>query len=146
VKRNVRDLDDDGKLLWIEKTKTDAGTRRLSVPDPLRGMLLALVRERGPDAPLFVNLEGERATRYVARHTVRTVCGLAGVPVLSPQALRRTQSDLATDAGETAVAVARHLGHTSSVVTDRSYRDRQVTADARQVRAFEVLAGGKSGK
>lgn len=143
VKRNVRDLDDDGRLLWIEETKTDAGTRRLSVPDPLRGMLLALVRGRGPSAPIFVNLEGERASRYVARHTVKAVCKAAGVPVLPPQALRRTHADLATDAGVAGEAVARHLGHVSTTVTDRSYRDRQVTADARQDRAFQVIAGGK---
>lgn len=144
VKRNVRDLDDDGRLLWIEDTKTEAGTRRLSIPDPVRSLLIDLARGRAPDAPLFVGDRKPRMSRFAARHQVLACCKAAKVPVLPPQALRRTQSDIATDAGETGEAVARHLGHTSQVVTDRSYRDRQVTQDAQQERAFKVIAGGRS--
>jgi integrase len=137
IKRNVRDLDDGGALLWIEDAKTPTGNRQLSVPDPLRSMLLELAAGKPPEARLF------GWSRFAARHHVRAVCKAAGVPVLPPQALRRTHSDLATDAGVNGEAVARHLGHTSSAVTDRSYRDRQVTQDAKQARAFRVIAGGK---
>jgi integrase len=143
VRRNVRDLDDDGRLLWIEDAKTRKGDRSLSVPDPLRGMLSGLTKGRAADAPLFVDADGDRVDRHWAYRRVREVCRLAKVPVLSPQALRRTHADVATDAGLASNAVASHLGHTSSVVTDRSYRDRQVTQDARQERAFKVIAGGK---
>ena len=71
------------------------------------------------------------------------ICREAKVPELSPQALRRTQSDLATDAGVAAVEIARHLGGTSPPVTDRSYRDPSIVADAKAERAFNVLAGGR---
>lgn len=137
VKRTVRDLDDDGRLLWIEETKTDAGTRHLSVPDPLRSMLLELARGKSATDRLFT------WSRHAARHQVRAVCKAAGVPVLPPQALRRTHADLATDAGVAGNLIAQHLGHTSTAVTDRSYRDRQVTQDARRERAFRVIAGGR---
>lgn len=143
VKRDVRDLDDGGRLLWINRTKTVAGTRRLSIPDELRVLLLELVEGRASDAPLFTKDDGTRMTRHWAYRHVKRICKDAGVPDLSPQALRRTQSDLATEAGETAIAVARHLGQTSPVVTDRSYRDRDVVADAKAERAFKVIAGGK---
>lgn len=143
VKRNVRDLDDGGSLLQIERTKTSAGVRRLALPEELRGPLLDLVKGRQPADPIFVREDGKRATRHWAYHHVRRILGEAKVPVLSPQALRRTQSDLATDAGVAAVEIARHLGQTSSVVTDRSYRDPAVVAGARQERAFRVLAGGR---
>lgn len=137
TKRTVRDLDDDGRLLWIEDAKTPTGNRQLTVPDPLRSLLLDLARDKAPGDRLF------DWSRYAARHHVRAVCGEAGVPVLPPQALRRTHADLATDAGIAGDAVARHLGHTSQAVTDRSYRDRDVTTGARQERALKVIAGGK---
>jgi hypothetical protein len=41
---------------------------------------------------------------------VKRICREAKVP---ERALRRTQSDLATDAGVVAVEIARHLGQTS---------------------------------
>lgn len=143
VLRRVRDLDDDGRLLWIEDAKTPTGNRQLGVPDPLRGMLLALGAGRIPDAPLFVDEDGDGLDRHWAYRRVRASCSMAGVPVVPPQALRRTHADVATDAGLASEAVAAHLGHTSSVVTDRSYRDKQVTQDARQERAFRVIAGGR---
>ena len=137
VKRNVRDLDDDGRLLWIEDAKTPTGNRQLAVPEPVRSMLLELARDKAPGDRLF------DWSRYAARHHVRAVCKDAGVPVLPPQALRRTHADVATDAGLASEAVAAHLGHTSSAVTDRSYRDREVTREATKGRAFKVIAGGK---
>jgi integrase len=33
AERIVRNLDDDGRLLWITDAKTQAGVRRLQVPD-----------------------------------------------------------------------------------------------------------------
>ena len=143
VKRNVRDLDDDGHLLRIDRTKTVAGARKLALPDELRLPLLALVRGRKPTDPIFTKDDGTRATRYWAYHHVKRICREAKVPELAPQALRRTQSDMATDAGETGLAVARHLGQTSTTVTDRSYRDPNVVQAAKNERVFRVLAGGK---
>jgi integrase len=144
VKRSVRDLDDGGGLLRIVKAKTRAGNRKLSLPDELREPLLELVKGRAPDAPIFTKENGERATRYWAYHHVKRICREAKVPELSPQALRRTQTDMATEAGETAHAVARHLGQNSPVVTARSYRDPSVAANAKTERALKVMNGGRS--
>jgi integrase len=143
VGRDKRDLDDGGRLLWIERAKTPTGNRRLIIPEELRGPLLELVRDKKPTEPIFTKENGQRATRHWAYHHVRRVMKAAGVPVLSPQALRRTVSDLGTEAGALGPVVAAHLGQTSTVVTDRSYRDRNVVADAKAERVFRVIAGGR---
>lgn len=139
---SVKAIDGGGTILRIGKAKTTSGVRKLKLPDELRALLLALTKGRRADAPIFTNGDGSRMTRYGAYHHVRRICKAAGVTVLGPQGLRRTQSDLATDAGETSLAVARHLGHASTRVTDRSYRDADVVAAAKQERALRVLAGG----
>lgn len=143
VKREVRDFDDDGRLLWIDRTKTVAGTRKLVIPDELRELMLGLCEGKKPTDPIFTKEDGTRATRHSVYHQVKRICREAKVPELAAQGLRRTQSDVATDAGETSIAVARHLGQTSPRVTDRSYRDRDVTRAAQQSRALRVLAGGR---
>lgn len=144
VRRDVRDLDDDGRLLVIGRTKTAAGRRRLRIPDELSAMLVDLADGRAPDAPLFVRPDGVRWSRYVARRRVREALGAAGVTVLPPQALRRTQATLATEAGETALAVARHLGQAIGAapkVTGQSYIGREAAAAAQSERARRAIRG-----
>ncbi len=146
VKRDVRDLDDGGQLLWINRTKTLSGRRRLRLPDELAGLLADLIAGRAGDLPIFTDVNGNRMSRHVARLRVRAVCKSAGVAELSPQALRRTQATLATDAGETALAVARHLGHATGeapAVTERSYVARAAASDARGDRALKLIRGGQ---
>ena len=144
--RDVRDLDDDGRLLLIGKTKSRAGRRKLRIPEVLSELLRALVAGRAPDDPIFVDANGNRMSRNVARKRVRAVLAAAGVRVLPPQALRRTQASLATEAGETALAVARHLGHAVGAaprVTGQAYIERDAASAAQGERALKVLQGGK---
>jgi integrase len=146
VRSEVRDLDDGGNLLWIRVTKTAAGRRRLAIPAALRELLLAMAAGRAPDAALFAREDGTRLSRDSARRHVVRVTAAAGVTVLPPQALRRTQATLATEAGETALAVARHLGHATGgapAVTGRSYVGRDAAAGARGERALKLLQGGR---
>lgn len=158
VGRVCRDVDDGGRLLWIGKTKTRAGRRRLAVPDELAALLVALVGGRPGDAPLFVHPEvrghrghstgGSRWSRRVAYDHVRRVCKAAGVPELPPQALRRTQATLATGAGETGLAVARQLGHATGAapaVTGSAYVGRDAASDAQARRVWELLGNRAAG-
>lgn len=147
VRRVCRDVDMGGALLWIGATKTPAGRRRLLVPPELGARLVALAAGRAPGAPLFAHPDGTRWSRHVAYGRVRRVCKAAGVPVLPPQALRRTQSTMATDAGATAIEVARQLGHdipAAPAVTGRAYVAPEAARDAQQRRAFRVIAGGRT--
>ncbi len=149
---DVRDLDDEGRLLWCRGTKTATARRRLLVPDELSPLLIALAGDRAGDEPLFVSEAskrwpaGRRWTRHMAYNHVRRLCGLAGVPELGPQGLRRTQATLATEAGETGLAVARHLGHATGAapaVTHRAYVDRSAARAAAVERGMRVLQGGR---
>lgn len=149
TKRDVRDLDDNGRLLWIRVTKSKAGRRRLRIPPELTAMLLALVAGRKSDAPLFAHPDGSRWTRHLARRQVLRTCKAAGVPEVSPQALRRTQATLATEAGETALAVARHLGHATGAapsVTGRSYVSPEASIDAKIEQGLQTLQERKKAK
>jgi integrase len=151
---DVRHLDDGGRLLWVPGTKTDAARRRLLVPDELVPLLLALAGERTGNAPLFLSTAsrrwpaGRRWSRHMAYNHVRRICGVAGVPELGPQGLRRTQATLATDAGETGLAVARHLGHATGAapaITHRAYVGREAARTAAVERGLVVLQGGRVG-
>lgn len=152
VRRNVRDVDDGGRLLWIGATKTAAGRRRLLVPDELAIYLVAIAAGRLGDEPLFVSEAsrrwpaGRRWTRHMAYNHVRRVCAAAKVPELAPQALRRTQATLATDAGATGLMVAQHLGHAvgeAPAVTHRSYVERDAARNAAIDRGLRALQGGR---
>lgn len=139
--RLVRDVDDDARVLWIPDAKTEAGRRRLEVPEVVRGLLAAALvtegRRRDPGARIFP------ANRHWLLHHVHRLCREAGVPEVCTQSLRGLHATLATDAGVTAHAVASSLGHTSPVVTQRHYTQAAATARAQQGRAFQVLAGGR---
>lgn len=140
-RRTVRDLDDNGSLLVIRKTKSKAGVRTLRIPDALRSILRSMVDGRAGDAPIFTDTNGNRMGPDCARKHVLRVCKLAGVPVLPPQALRRTWSSLATDASVAGLAVAAHLGHGSARVAEQSYIDRDTATAAQGERVRNVIRG-----
>ncbi|HKP08331.1 MAG TPA: site-specific integrase [Microbacterium sp.] len=142
--RDVRDLDDDGRVLVVGKTKTRAGRRKLAIPESLRELLAAWCTGRSGDAPIFTDATGQRMGRNAARKHVRRVCDAAGVQVLPPQALRRTAADLAHAAGQHPLAIARFLGHSTGAapkVTEQAYLERGAAAAAQGERVLEALRG-----
>lgn len=141
--REVRDLDDGGRLLWIPDSKTEAGRRTLAVPDVIRPILLRLADGRAPDAPLFRKHDGDRATRYWLYHHVHRMCAAAGVALVSPHGLRGLQGTLATLAGQTPHAVAAVLGHASPEITKAAYIDPLAIAAERQRIALAALGLGE---
>jgi integrase len=138
VTRQVRDLDDGGKLLWITKSKTDAGLRNLEVPEVLRPYLLRLARDKKPIDRLF----GSR-WRDWPRKWVERICQAAGVMKVSAHGMRGLHSTLAIRAGSTAHVVAASLGHESFATTLHSYADPAALPAARQRAVLSVLEGGK---
>jgi len=141
-RRDVRDLDDGAMVLKIGKTKSEAGRRALHLPGDLRAAILTLVAGRATNAPIFLNELGARLSRFLARKRVMECCALAGVSVVSPQALRRTNADLALEASVAPLAVSQHLGHATaaaSPVTTRSYAERGASDATRSERAARRL-------
>lgn len=115
--RVVRDVDDGGRVLWVPTAKTAAGVRQLAVPDCLRPRVLEAARGRAPGDPLWGPV-----TRHWLGHHVRRLCGVAGVPEVSPHDLRRSYATLRVGAQHAATeAVARELGQAGPGVTRRHY-------------------------
>jgi integrase len=148
VLRCVRDLDDQGRLLWIDETKTEAGSRRLLIPEELRPLLLELAEGRASNDRLFRNLSDDPMTRRVAYQRVCAFTKRVIGRKLGPQGFRRTQSTLATDAGATGPMVSAHLGHVTAgdmaEITKRSYADPSAVDGARINRGLVVLNGGNA--
>jgi integrase len=135
--RTVRDLDDGARVLWIENDKTDAGDRRLEVPEVLRARLAKLAAGRPGGAKLFVD-----ANRDWLRYHCRRLCKVAGVAVVSPHGLRGTHASLARPAVPVE-HVARVLGHAGTAVTSKHYIAPGVEADLDQRAVLTVLDGGR---
>jgi integrase len=138
--RVVRDLDDNGRLLWIEFGKTRRSRRTLEVPALLRPYLLALAKGRAPDEQLISRTisrrSGKKRDRQWLAHHVARLCEEAKVPVVCTQSLRGLHASVATDAGATSHVVASALGHSSPAVTHAHYIDG---ATARRARTRRVI-------
>ena len=139
VSRVARDLDDDGRLLWIPDSKTEAGRRTLRVPDILRAYLQGLAEGKGTTALLF----GEH-WRDWPREWVQRICREADAPVVSAHSMRGLHSTLAMEAGITGAVVASSLGHESVSTTVESYARPEAVAAAQQRRTLAVLNGGRA--
>ncbi len=139
IARVARDVDDEGRLLWIPDSKTKAGRRTLQVPELLRPYLVELAEAKRPDEKLF----GYR-DRAWPRSWVRRICENANVPIVTAHGQRGLHSTLAVEAGVTSHAVAQALGHESFKVTAQSYAKAEAVDAARSHRTWSVLDGGRA--
>lgn len=103
----VRDVDDDGRLLWVPDAKTEAGKRVLELPAFLQADVKRLCRNKLPSAPLF-GLGGHRDRAY-PRKWVQRICVAAGVPKVTAHGMRGLHATLAVRRGSTAHTVAAQL-------------------------------------
>lgn len=125
-----RSIDDDGRVLRIDRAKTVAGDRLVEIPEVLRDRIIALANSPA------------RERHWVSR-CVRGQCKRAGVTVVGPQALRGTHATLATSVGATSQLVASTLGHASTKVTERHYTKPEAIDSAKTKVALSILEGGK---
>ena len=141
--RVVRDLDDGGRLLWIEFGKTKRARRTLEVPLVLRPYLLALSDGRAPDEQLITRKPlrtGKKADRYWLMREMRRLCEEAETPKVCVHSLRGLHATLATEAGATSHAVAGALGHSTPAVTHAHYIDGSAKRRANSKRVVNALA------
>lgn len=136
--RTVRDLDDGARVLWIENDKTEAGDRRLEVPEVLRPRLAALAAGRPGGAKLFSN-----GNRDWLRYHTRRLAKVAGVSIVSPHGLRGTHASLARKEVSTE-HVARTLGHAGTAITHRHYIAPGIEREIEQRAVLTVLQGGEN--
>src|SRR5437867_3264885 len=102
VLRQVRDVDDGGRVLWIPDSKTPAGRRELGVPDRLASHLAALARRRLP---------GRRCsrTRQPASGRRTGPASRSGTSASWP-AYRRSRRRAARDARRDGARAGQHVG------------------------------------
>lgn len=134
VGRTVRDLDDNGTVLWVPTSKTAAGVRRVEVPEVLRPHLAKLVKGRAAEAPLFPGLNKEGMRYWSAK-----LCTGLGLPRVTPHGLRGTHATASMRAHANPNEVAAALGHANVGVTYRHYVDAQAASDAKQEAAANTL-------
>lgn len=137
--RVVRDLDDEGRVLWIPFGKTPNARRRLQVPDILRDILLQHARDKPADAPLLGPPGESLHTRHTLVHRLKQLCQAALVPWVCPHSLRGLNATLALEAGATAHHVAAALGHASFAMTARHYANPSTVANATLRKVADVL-------
>lgn len=109
-----RDIDDGGRLLWVQRGKTKRSRRVLEVPSVLRPLLVHYADLAAGDRlfPYSRNWPG---------YWTREVCRAANVRRVTAHGLRGTHATLALQAGATANLVASALGHSSPSVTRQHY-------------------------
>lgn len=147
----VRDLDADGTVLWVERSKTDAGKRTVEVAEVFQPFLQSLAKGRQSGQYLFdFKPERSRACQDERKQRVdallrktRSLCKEAGLPVVCSHSMRGLHSTLAAGFGATGHDVAKALGHTSFNVTKRHYVNGEVLANANLRGNLQILQGGQ---
>jgi integrase len=149
VVRDVRDLDDGGRLLVIPVGKNRRAARSFEIPEVLQPLLLALAAGRGGTEPLFLTSgrgarwRPGRATRYWLHYWCDKICRAAGVPSVAPHGLRRSHMSIARAAGATGELVAAQVGHGSVQVQERSYVAPGAAEKGRAARVLKLVQGGR---
>ena len=129
-------MDDDGRVLWIDRAKTRKGDRTLDIPVVIREQLVELVKGRPAEERIF----GDVDRHWLARHVER-IRKAAKVVRVTPHGLRGTQASIS--AGAVSVEhVAEALGQTGPAVTRRHYLAKGAEQAGKQRRALNILQGG----
>jgi integrase len=151
VDRQVRDIDDDGRILHVTRGKNRYRVRALDLPDDLRGALGELAAKRPGAAWLFGASDLERPTRYWIYWHCRRLCRVAKVPEVSPHGLRGTHTTIALGAVSTShsvraalAAAGGSLGHApGSPITASTYAAPGAVDRATQRAALTAIQGGR---
>lgn len=139
LSRQVRDVDDGGRVLWIPDGKTKNARRRLSVPEEVQPLLKRLMGQRSPEDFLIGEGRSRPYSSPVLWKRLRRFCRMAGIPQVCPHSLRGLHSTLAIEAGATSGAVIAQLGHSSFQTTERHYLDKDRRHDASMRRVASTL-------
>ncbi len=130
--REARDVDDDGRMLWIQRGKTKNARRRLEIPEELQEPLRRLAANKQPQELIFgTNRKGGPRNKGYLWFKVQALCDAVDVPRVCSHSLRGLHSTLALEAGATPHLVAAALGHSSFRVTARHYAEPSTLLNSR---------------
>ena len=116
-------LGDRGRYV-LRGVKTRNAIRDVPMHESVVASLTAL-REACPDAPpsdpVFTDAAGQRLDFHALNKALTRACTLAGIPRVTPHALRHTCASLILATGGTIVEVQSILGHASAATTMKTY-------------------------
>ena len=144
------DIDLASETLHVRSSKSDSGYRPIPILPCLHAELdiwtastaaAGLYRE---DGPFLVARHGTAWSSQYVQQLVARVGERAGLPRrLTPHGLRRTYGSHLLNRGVRVEVVSRLLGHSSTVITERSYaRLEQATIRSELLRALIVTEDG----
>lgn len=139
--RVARDIDDDGRVLWVPSGKTKNARRRLKIPEQIRPLVLARIEGVQPDELIFYPNDHKGFHREYYRVRLTRLCRQAGVPSVCPHSLRGMHATLALEGGATGDAVAKALGHGSFEMTKAHYASASSVSNSDAGRVAAALGG-----
>ena len=132
-------MDDNGRLFWVDDSKTPNGRRVIEIPEVygLRELLWARAVVVGERAPLFGTL-----TRWTVRKHLHKLCKQAEVTVVTTHSLRGGRATNMIRQGRTIEEAAAYLGQDrGGKVTERSYLAPGTKETALAAQKAALLAG-----
>lgn len=145
LKREVRDVDRGGAIIWVDRGKTESSRRQLEVPAPVQAQLWKLCEGRAATTWLFHSKKtGQPFRRASLWASVGRICAQAGVPRVCTHSLRGLWATAAFSTGGLASQVAAALGHTSFGMTQRHYIDPAALQRAASSRIASNLESAQS--
>lgn len=136
----VRHIDDNCTILITPRIKTDTSEGRQELAEPLRKVMWYLTANRDAEEWLW---ESRPAKHWVLR-SVKEICRIAGVPVVTPHGLRGSHSSVTTAAGALANLVVQQLGQASFDVTREHYITKEAQATGKVVQITRALWGDRA--
>jgi integrase len=144
-KRVVRELDEDGRILRVTDSKTEASNRAVEVDELLRPYLLQLCH--GKTAHEYIFGKGTKLrNRAWPRKWVKKICRAAGVPEVGAHSMRGLHTSITVEAGRTSHIVAKalreassNIGHGKTSITASTYVGPGVLEGATRKSAIEIL-------
>lgn len=116
-----------------ESSKTDAGVRRVVIPDSYKWILDDLLK-LGDDEWIFTGIHGKRMHTSQIRKRLYSICKDIGIPVRSPHKLRKTYGTILLDNHIDSKIVEKQMGHTDIRTTEAHYhRDRRRIQQKRDI-------------
>ena len=134
LERLVQDLDQSGTVLVVQKSKSKAGERRITLPPVLRAKLRQLTNEQPNGSRIFRGMTNNTLLNHVER-----LCEVAAVKVITAHGLRDTWSDLTMDVLSRMDKTAKSMGHADSRVTAEHYLSAGTEQSARAAMMEDLL-------
>ena len=102
----------------FRETKNLSSKRTVRIDPELNTQFSGLVKNLEEDKPIFVQ---GRVFNSTINSRLKTLCKIAGIPVISTHSLRHTHASVLIFAGVSVASVAGRLGHASIATTQETY-------------------------